>query len=78
MIDEGLITCGICGNTINIIVDVPEWKNYDNGKNGMLWNASQYSITKILLGTIISNKNGNNYRINMYQKWNSMYKRKGL
>jgi len=80
MIDEGLITCSICGNTINNIVDSPEWKNYENGKNGTRCGMPVNTLLpKSSLGTIISNKNGNNYRINMYQKWNSMpYKERSL
>lgn len=80
MANEGLITCSICGNTINNIIDVPEWKNYDNGKNGTRCGMPVNTLLpKSSLGTIISNKNANNYRINMYQKWNSMpYKERSL
>ena len=83
MIDEGIITCRKCNNTISNIIDSPEWRFYgDNGKNptrcGMPVNVL---LPGSSLGTTISGHNSSiaMNKINMYQKWNSMpYKERSL
>jgi len=80
---DGIIVCSVCDNTINNIMDSPEWRFYGtNDKNptrcGMPVNVL---LPGSSMGTTISNKNRNERmnKINMYQRWNSMpYKERSL
>ena len=72
IIDDGMITCKNCNMIINNIMDTPEWRNYKDSSNnptrcGMPTNAL---LPQSSLGTNISNKGGNNEKmnkVNMYR-----------
>jgi len=75
--DNGTIICKVCNNSINNIIDSPEWRYYgsDDSKTrnptrcGMPINVL---LPDSSVGTSINSKGRNNNKVVLYQKWNSM------
>ena len=75
--DEEIIICSKCGNSINNIINTPEWRFYgseDSKRNdptrcGMPVNTL---LPKSSVGTSVNNKGNYMDRISTRQRWNSM------
>ena len=86
IINNGVITCNKCINTISNIIDGPEWRYYgssdtrssDPTRCGMPVNQL---LPESSIGTTISYRGGNQgmYKLRRYQRWNGMpYKERSL
>ena len=86
VLNNGLVTCNLCGNTVSNIIDGPEWRFYgasdtkssDPTRCGMPINQL---LPESSVGTSISYR-GNSYnmhKMRRYQQWNGMpYKERSL
>tara|TARA_B100000575_G_C23065356_1_gene613417 strand:+ start:192 stop:1139 length:948 start_codon:yes stop_codon:yes gene_type:complete len=74
--NNGIIICKICNNSVNNIIDSPEWRYYGN-EDSKSNNPTRCGMpTNVLLpnssvGTSI-NSNGKHNKVVLYQQWNSM------
>lgn len=74
---NGMITCKVCNESIDNIIDSPEWRFYgsEDSKNsnptrcGMPVNVL---LPDSSIGTSINAKGNYNNKVVLYQKWNSM------
>jgi len=86
VLEQGVITCKECNNTISNIVDGPEWRYYGmNDTRSSNPTRCGMPVNQLLpessLGTSVSYRGGdsNMNRIRKYQQWNGMpYKERSL